>query len=276
MSLQNVLMQQLKVFLIGRISMKLSAFKNYVVTGFREYNTWFEYGKYEDFFGPRGRTSFFLYKPFLTIGHLDERDNKVVDIEFFMGGKVKFRTPYTFCQYYFDISFINFMMLVRLSVIKCSKCKNKKNVFNAEVKGLEERAFNIPGKISIPDVQYYNKELECIMNILKHCCSCHKKFCATLPVMRIPRKGEGNVKDNYVIYSDGNIIFNKTIVNFTGNPNKTDEFLELLYIASIIDTIRYNCLRNFITDESDIFHKIVSELNSKEFSLWKKKEFVTV
>lgn len=30
--------------------MKLSAFKNYVVTGFREYNTWFEFGKYEDFF----------------------------------------------------------------------------------------------------------------------------------------------------------------------------------------------------------------------------------
>ena len=50
MSLQNVLMQQLKVFLIGRINMKLSAFKNYVVTGFREYNTWFEFGKYEDFF----------------------------------------------------------------------------------------------------------------------------------------------------------------------------------------------------------------------------------
>lgn len=59
MSLQNVLMQRLKVFLIWRISMRLSAFKNYVVTGFREYNTWFEFGRYEDFFGPRGRTSFF-------------------------------------------------------------------------------------------------------------------------------------------------------------------------------------------------------------------------
>ena len=38
-NLQNVLMPQLKVFLTRRISMKLSAFKNYVVTGFREYNT---------------------------------------------------------------------------------------------------------------------------------------------------------------------------------------------------------------------------------------------
>lgn len=253
--------------------MRLSTFKNYVVTGFREYNTWFEYGKYEDFFGLRGRTSFFLYKPFLTIGHLDERDRKVVDIEFFMGGKVKFRTPYTFCQYYTDSTFINFMMFVRFSVVRCSKCKDKKHIFNMDIKGLEERSYFIPGKISIPDVQYYNKELEGIMNILKH-----NSYCGytTLPVVRISRNGEGNVKDKYVIYSDGNIIFNKTIVNFTCNQNKTDEFLELLYIASTIDTIRYNCIRNFITDESDIFHKIVSELNSKEFSLWKKKEFVTV
>ena len=273
MSLQNVLMQRLKVFLIGRISMRLSAFKNYVVTGFREYNTWFEFGRYEDFFGPRGRTSSFLYKPFLTIGHLDERDKKVVDIEFFMGGKVKFRTPYTFCQYYTDSTFINFMMLVRLNIIRCSKYKDKKGIFNMAVKGLEKREFYIPGKISIPDVQYYNKELEGIMNILKH-----NSYCGytTLPVLRIPRNGEGNVKDKYVIYSDGNIIFNKTIVNFTSNPNKTDEFLELLHIAHTVENIRYNCVRNGITNESDIFHKIVSELNSKEFSLWKKKEFVTV
>lgn len=252
--------------------MKLSAFKNYVVTGFREYNTWFEFGRYEDFFGPRGRTSFFLYKPFLTIGHLDERDKKVVDIEFFMGGKVKFRTPYIFCQYYTDNTFINFMMLVRLGVIRCSKCKDKKHIFNMEIRGLEERSSFIPGKISIPDVQYYNKELEGIMNILKH-----NSYCGytTLPVVRMPRNGEGNVKDKYVIYSDGNIIFNKTTVTFTCNPNKTDELLELLCIASTTETIRTNCIIRGITDESEIFHKIISELNSEEDNLWKKK-FVTV
>lgn len=266
-------MQQLKVFLIGRIGMRLSAFKNYVVTGFREYNTWFEFGKYEDFFGPRGRTSFFLHKPFLTIGHLDEHDKKVVDIEFFMGGKVKFRTPYTFCQYYDSSYLINFMMRVRLGVIKCSKCKDKKHIFNMEIKGLEERSSLIPGKISIPDVQYYNKELEGIMNILKH-----NSYCGytTLPVVRIPRNGEGNVKDKYVIYSDGNIIFNKTTVTFTCNPNKTDDLLELLYIVSIIESIRANCIRKGITDEREIFHKIVSKLNSEETSLWELKEFVTV
>lgn len=253
--------------------MKLSAFKNYVVTGFREYNTWFEFGKYEDFFGPRGRTSFFLYKPFLTIGHLEERDKKVVDIEFFMGGKVKFRTSYTFCQYYTDGLFINFMMLVRRAVLVCSKCRYKKPIFNMEIKGLEERVSFIPSKISIPDVQYYNKELEGIMNILKH-----NSYCGytTLPVVRIPRNGEGNVKDKYVIYSDGNIIFNKTIVNFTSNQNKTDEFIELLCMASTAETIRSNCVRNGITDDGEIFHKIVSELNSKETSIWKLKEFVTV
>lgn len=253
--------------------MKLSAFKNYVVTGFREYNTWFEFGRYEDFFGPRGRTSFFLYKPFLTIGHLEERDKKVVDIEFFMGGKVKFRTPYTFCQYYDSSYLINFMMLVRSGVIRCSKCKDKKHIFNMGIKRLEERSSFIPGKISIPDVQYYNKELEGIMNILKH--NSYRGY-TTLPVVRIPRNGEGNVKDKYVIYSDGNIIFNKTTVSFTSNPNKTDEFLELLYIVSIIESIRANCIRKGITDEREIFHKIVSKLNSEETSLWKKKEFVTV
>lgn len=73
----------------------------------------------------------------------------------------------------------------------------------------------------------------------------------------------------------GNIIFNKTIVNFTSNPNKTDEFIELLCIASTAETIRYNCVRNGITDESEIFHKIISGLNSEEDNLW-KKEFVTV
>lgn len=272
MSLQNVLMQRLKVFLIGRISMRLSAFKNYVVTGFREYNTWFEFGRYEDFFGHRGRTSFFIYKPFLTIGHLDERDKKVVDIEFFMGGKVKFRTQYTFCQYYTDSTFINFMMLVRLCVVRCSKCKDKKDVFNNTIKDLEKREYHIPGKISIPDVQYYNKELEGIMNILKH-----NSYCGytTLPVVRIPRNGEGNVKDKYVIYSDGNIIFNKTSVNFTCNSNKTDEFLELLCISHTVENIRYNCVKNGITDEGEIFHKIVSELNNEEISLW-KQGFATV
>lgn len=252
--------------------MKLSAFKNYVVTGFRDYNTWFEFGKYEDFFGPRGRTSFFLYKPFLTIGHLDERDKKVVDIEFFMGCKVKFRTPYTFCQYYTDSSFINFMMLVRLGVLRCSKCRYKKHIFNMEIKDLEERASFIPGRISIPDVQYYNKELEGIMNILKHNSYCGYR---TLPAVRVPRNGEGKVKDKYVIYSDGNIIFNKTIVNFTSNPNKTDEFLELLCIASTAETVRYNCVRKGIIGDVEIVHKIISVLNDEETNLW-KKEFVTV
>lgn len=110
------------------------------------------------------------------------------------------------------------------------------------------------------------------MNILKH-----NSYCGytTLPVVRIPRNGEGNVKDKYVIYSDGNIIFNKTSVNFTCNSNKTDEFLELLCISHTVENIRYSCVRDLITNEGEIFHKIVSELNNEEISLW-KQGFATV